>query len=350
MGPRPGLRRVFIALAAVIVIAGGVTLSGNVGPQRSGLARALELLPQDTRSVGYTDWRRVTDVVEVEATSPAAREEFDAQARERDLTTRSVLAGRSQDLYAGFGWSLDDLDWDAYGQSPAGSVLVIGLGTDLSASSVVESLRQAGYEESSEIWQAESDEFRRSHPDIPDELNNIAVVNERTLLAGTRAGYLKDIREATGSAAANRGFRHTADVLRGATAALLQDGGLACDSAGFDDADPSTLKTVRAAERHSGRLRDYRALARGIDGDRHTMTFAMAFGSPATASQQIQVRRDLSSGPFIGRGGQIEDALELRSARTSGDTGVLRFRHDVKTDAFMAAVGPVIFASCAPPH
>src|SRR5699024_9257349 len=84
--------------------------------------------------------------------------------------------------------------------------------------------------------------------------------------------------------------------------------------------------------------------------DRHTMTFAMAFDSPAAASQQIQVRRDLSSGPFIGRGGQIEEALVLQNARTDEDTGVLRFRHDVETDAFMAAVGPVIFASCAPPH
>lgn len=350
MGTRPALRYVLIVLVTVVVVAGGVALSGQVGAQRSGLARALELLPQDTRSVGYTDWNRVGDVVDVEATSPASREEFDAQARERDLTTRSVLAGRSQDLYAGFGWSLDDLDWDAYGQSRTGSVVVIGLGADLSASSVVESLRQAGYEKSSDIWHASSDEFRRAHPDIPDELNNVAVVNERTLLASTRAGVLQEMRDTSRTAAANRDLSRTADEVRGATAVLLQDGDLACDSAGFDDADPSALEAVRAAERRSGQLGTYRALARAIDGDRHTMTFAMAFDSPAAASQQIQVRRDLSSGPFIGRGGQIEEALVLQNARTDEDTGVLRFRHDVETDAFMAAVGPVIFASCAPPH
>src|SRR5699024_12427632 len=96
MGTRPALRYVLIVLVTVVVVAGGVALSGQVGAQRSGLARALELLPQDTRSVGSPAGNRVAQGGDAEAPPPAAGADLHAQAAEPDSPPRRGLPGRSE--------------------------------------------------------------------------------------------------------------------------------------------------------------------------------------------------------------------------------------------------------------
>src|SRR5699024_5055294 len=97
------------------------------------------------------------------------------------------------------------------------------------------------------------------------------------------------------SLAANRDIRHAANAVRGATTALIQDGSLGCQNAGFSNFDQTTLQAVQAAVPENGRLRDYRAFARSVDtqASGQSMSFAMVFDSSATASQQMQVRRTL---------------------------------------------------------
>lgn len=343
-------RSMIIGLLVTAVIAGGAVFAAHtVGPRGSGLSRALEVLPSDTLSVGYTDWSRVGDAVGIDPETSGARDEFDDRARERDLTTRSVLGGMSEKLFRAFGWSLSDLDWDAYGQSRAGNVMVMGLGSDLPASKVVESLRKAGYKRSDGIWRARSDEFRRAHPDLPTELNNVMVLNRRTLLVASHPNYLKDVHESSGSLAAQRDIRDAAEAVTGSTTALLRAGSLGCKESRFQDAGETARSAARAEVGRYGRLRDYRAAARAIDTDnkRQSMRFAMTFDSEATATEQAQVRRKLTRGPFTGRGGDIQDALRLRSARASGDSAVLSFDHDASVASVMDAVGPLIFASCS---
>lgn len=338
-----------VAVLAITIIAGTVAASCQIGPQRSGFARAFAVFPPDTISVGYTDWSQIAGVVGTDSATSEGRAAFDSRARERDLSTRSVLAGASDQLYDAFGWSLSDLDWEAYGQSRSGNVVVVGLGSDLAASTVVTSLRKAGYEHASGVWQAQSDTFRRKNPDIPTELNNVVVLDRRTLLVGAQPDYLRSVQNAAKTLAEDRQMRQAANQVSGTATALVQDGPLGCDRAGFDDADDDTAAAAEAAVATHGRLRDYGAVARAIDvdGARQSMRFAMTFDSAAVASEQLGVRRANARGPWVGRSGDVEDSLRLRSARSDANTVTMTFDHDVAKSAYMDAVGPVLFASCS---
>jgi hypothetical protein len=76
------------------------------------------------------------------------------------------------------------------------------------------------------------------------------------------------------------------------------------------------------------------------------VTFAMTFGSAVDATEQAQVRSRLATGPFIGRTGQLDETLRLRSATSDDSTVRLDFAHDPDTDVFMTGTGPVLFATC----
>jgi hypothetical protein len=72
----------------------------------------------------------------------------------------------------------------------------------------------------------------------------------------------------------------------------------------------------------------------------------VAFGSPAQAAEQLRVRTALSTGPFIGRSGRVEDAVHLTDATQRGSVAVLRFRLDRDAVPFMSGEGPALFAGC----
>lgn len=346
------MRQGLLILAAVVLIAGAVFVSAALGQQGSGMARAFSILPKDTLSVGYTHWGQITEAVGNTPTTDEEREEFDSQARERDLSTRSVLAGRSQELHEAFGWTLSDLDWDAYGQARAGNVVVIGLSKELPVSEVVDSFRNAGYKQKKGIWQAQSDEFRRAHPDLPTELNNVLVVDRHTLLAGSRSEYVDEVRNTKKTLASKRSMRQASTQVSDAITALVEDGPLGCQKSGFDELDATTLAAARTAVENSrGQLRRYQAAARAIDVEQNgqSMRFVQTFDSAATASNQLRVREDLTVGPFIGRGGDVADALSLDNARADAQSVVLTFDQDVSAATFMDGVGPVLFATCPLP-
>ena len=76
------------------------------------------------------------------------------------------------------------------------------------------------------------------------------------------------------------------------------------------------------------------------------LVLAMTFESAVVASEQSRVRERLATGPFIGRFGQVEETLRLRSAAIGGSTLRMSFAHDPGTDVFMTAMGPLLLATC----
>jgi hypothetical protein len=59
------------------------------------------------------------------------------------------------------------------------------------------------------------------------------------------------------------------------------------------------------------------------------------------------LRRALSTGPFVGRNGQIGDVLTLTAGRTKGSNVTLDFDLDATKGSFMGGDGPLLFAACA---
>ncbi|MEO6470614.1 MAG: hypothetical protein ABIR57_02150, partial [Aeromicrobium sp.] len=92
----------------------------------------------------------------------------------------------------------------------------------------------------------------------------------------------------------------------------------------------------------------YGARALFDDGDNASLRFAMTFDSAPQATRQIALRKQLTTGQFVGRTGQMSDLLTLDSTHTDGPTGWLDFDFNPDTARFMDGEGPLLFATCSP--
>ena len=140
-----------------------------------------------------------------------------------------------------------------------------------------------------------------------------------------------------------------ASAMVGLDSVLLQQGALVCDSTAVKDEGPEAVAQARAAVVRAGVLEQPQFSGRGLDDGSRTnqlVRFAWSFGSPAGAAGQLEARTALASGPFIGRSGRVEDALDLTGAEVTGSTLTLRFDHDPDSAVIMTGEGPLLFAGC----
>jgi hypothetical protein len=330
-----------VAVASVLVGALAVGFgwwAAALNPDtRPALTSALDALPASTTVVGFTDWSRIR---ERHALGEAAR---------RDLTTRSVIGTRVDEMHDLLGWSPADADWEVYGQGPDGAAAVVRLGRSISFDDVRSKLRAAGYRPDGPRWTAS----RRSS--LPETFFNVALVpRQRLVVLSDRSSQLPRVLDVIDgrarSLAGNPAAAGTAKALAGSDSVLMQGGSLACRSTAVAGADRE--RQARAALDRAGDLEPFRFSGRGVaDGGGSGFTaqhvvFAMTFDSAVEASEQAQVRARLATGPFIGRNGQIEETLRLRSSVADESTARLSFAHDPDTDVFMTGTGPVLFATC----
>jgi hypothetical protein len=304
---------------------------------RPALTSALDVVPFRTNVVGFTDWSQIRDHVGLDDTSG------------RDLTTRSVI-DEVENVREVVGWSPADLEWEVYGQDPAGAASVLRLDGSVSFDEVSEKLRSTGYRHDGSMWRAAESST------LPDILANVALVPRQRLvvLSGQKAQILRVLDVIQGRArslAASQQAAVTAQALAGSDSVILQGGSLGCDSAAVATGD-ERVQQARAAADRAGGLVPYRYSGRGVVDSggsgfsAQRVVFAMTFDSAVDASEQAQVRARLSTGAFIGRTGRIDETLRLRSATADESTVRLDFAHDPDTDVFMTGTGPVLFAAC----
>jgi hypothetical protein len=84
----------------------------------------------------------------------------------------------------------------------------------------------------------------------------------------------------------------------------------------------------------------------GSSDDAQTATFAMTFEGVADAREQAGVRLGLSTGPFIGRTGRLEDELRDPAASVDQATLALSFTRSADGTVLMLGTGPLLPASC----
>lgn len=324
-----------------VALAAGWWAGGRLSADpRAPLASALDALPSSVDVVGFTDWSSIRAQVGID------------DAALRDLATRSVLAGSADDMDDTFGWSVADLDWEAYGQSPEGATLVARVSRSVSFDQIEERLAAMGYQRADGLWVLDEAGRAAIGPELASVLGVVAMIPRRRLLvAGSTVGDVRrafaPIRHGGQSLLDRRPVVDLAAELAGAEAALLQRGSTACASSALP-ADPDVTAQAAAAVASSGRLARPQWAGRGLsdDGTRQQIRFVSAYGSPAVAARQAAVRASLATGPFIGRTGRVEDSLALTSATSVGAVAVLRFDLDPDRGAYLSGEGPLLFASC----
>lgn len=349
------VRFALVPLLAICVALGvAVWASARQPDTRSSLSSALDALPAGTLVAGYTDWAAVRDDLKLgSASSAAARTRLAERGSLRDLTTRSVLGGLIADMHAVYGWSAADLDWETYGQAPAGAAMVAQFSSSVSIGAVERRLTKLGYTRQDGVWTLDEAAANRIGPELAATLGNLAIDSGRRLVvAANRADYVPEVLSAVRgddpSALSTRPLADVAAALAGSDTALVQAGPFACRATSLGELGPDVHAQADAALARAGALVAPTFTGRGlVDGRRsQTLRFAAAFDSPAQAAEQLRVRTALSTGPFIGRSGRVEDSLDLRGATVHGSVAVLRFALDPDAGAYMSGEGPALFAGC----
>jgi hypothetical protein len=356
-GVRPR-RAAALVVAPLLVIAlavgAGAWASGRAPDTRSSLTQALDVLPRDTIVAGFTDWASVRSRLGVgSASTAAARASIEDTGSLRDLTTRSVLGGIVEDMHDAYGWSAADLDWEVYGRATAGAAMVAHVSDRVSLDDVEDRLSELGYTRRGRVWSIGSESGSALTPELATTLAHVAVVRDRRLVVATdRAGYASDVLATIGgdapSALSDRPLADVAEALAGSDSAVLEARAFGCRATEMTDADQTVRDQAEAALARAGTLTSPTFTGRGlVDGRRdQTIRFVSAFGSPSEAAGQLAVRSALTTGPFIGRTGRVEDTLELLDATADGTVTTLRFAVDPDQAAYMSGEGPLLFAGC----
>jgi hypothetical protein len=351
-------RLVALAVAPVLVIGlalgAGSWASGRSGDARSSLAQALDVMPADTLVAGFTDWASIRSRLGVgRAGTATARARLGDEGSLRDLTTRSVLAGLIEEMHDRLGWSVADVDWEAYSRGPSGSAMAARLSAGVSLDRVEDRLDRLGYTRRGDVWALAPDDAAVLSPQAASALAVVSVVRDRRLVvAAARPGAVRDVlttaRGQAPSALSNRPLADVARALAGSDTAVLQGRAFGCRATSVAGADDTVKAQARAAVARAGALTSPTFTGRGlVDGrPEQSIRFVSAFSSPAEAIDQLRVRTALTSGPFVGRTGRVEDTLDLRRASVDGTVATLRFSVDPDKAAYMSGEGPLLFAGC----
>lgn len=352
---RSAIRTVLVPIVAIsAALALGSWASGREPDTRSSLAASLDVLPAGTRVAGFTDWAEIRRELGIApGSTAAARDALSSDASLRDLTTRSVLGGSIAPMHELYGWSAADLEWESYGESPAGAAMVARLVDSVSIDEIQSRLGRLGYSRDGEVWTLDEAGSATVGTDLAGTLGQLAFVPRERLVVAARAEFIPEvldtIRGREASALATRPLADVAAALGGSTTAVLQAGSFGCRATSLDDLGPAVRAQADAAIARSGVLATPTFTGRGLRGRGATQTisFAAAFGSPAQAASQLTVRTALAQGSFIGRSGQIEDTLELEDAKAEGSVATLSFTTDPARAAYMSGEGPLLFAACS---
>lgn len=347
---KPGVYVVSLLVMALAV--GGGWWAAALRPDtRPALTSALDVLPASTTVVGFTHWEGIREHLDLGVVDTSKeRAELANSAKSRDLTTRSVIGRDLQGMHDLVGWSPADFEWEVFGQDRVGSADVARLDGSVSFADTRAKLKAAGYREDGPIWSA---------PDragIPVVLAHVALVpRQRLVVMSDQRRPIPDVLDVIAgrsqSLAGSQAAADTAEALAGSDSVILQAGRLACGTTAVAR-DADLERQERTAVERAGSLESYRFSGRGLlerggsGFSAQRLVFAMTFESAAVASEQARVRARLSTGPFIGRSGSIDDTLRLRSSGVDESTVRLAFAHDPDTDVFMTGTGPALFASC----
>ena len=340
MVTRPVRRAAAVGVALVLVAAGLVGVVWWRHTHRSGLAAALDLVPDDVQRYSWTDWAGVRRAVQVPDRKRPTASDVDAflgKGYDADLTSASAMVTSADPLQSHLGFSPASAEWELFAQSASGAVVVV---EPSSTDGLERALRRAGYTEEDGLWDG-SDVASRL--DITPEFSHIAIHDGRVYGSDSQA-YLDEVLG--GGFSATDSVRRVVDAVGDPVSAVVYSGDYACSHLAMSQADD--VDQTQAAEliRQAGGVDPLAAFAMGADADRE-VTVALGFDSHDRAVHNADARTALAAGAAPGQGGDFGDRFRLGTVEADGNVVTMRL-HPRRGASVLSdlSTGPVLFASC----
>ncbi len=167
-----GLRRAGIA-ALVLVLLAGLLVVGVVVWQRlnrSDLQEALDVVPESSLRVGFTDWATVRSRLDAHLGDTPDGEEVEKliqEAYDSDYGATSSIDDSARALQEKFGFSPATAQWEVFAQGRKGAAMVLKVAEGADFDVLAGNLRSAGYEKPKEddgVWKGGVDLMPRDRP------------------------------------------------------------------------------------------------------------------------------------------------------------------------------------------
>jgi hypothetical protein len=340
---RPLRRATAAGLALLLVAAGLVGFVWWRHAQRSDLATALTLVPDDVQRYSWTDWagvRRELDMPDRADPSAAQVTAFLSKGFDADLTSASAMVTSAETLQARLGLSPATVAWELFAQSESGAVVVV---EPSSTDGLERAIEAAGYTERDGIWDGSAAVARLG---ITPEFGYLAVRDGR-VYGSDSADYLDEVLGGGFSPA--EPVAQVVDAVGEPVSAVAYSGDYACAHLAMSQADDVDQAQAGELIRQAGGVDPLTAFAMGVStgGSGRGVTVALGFDSHDRAVHNADARAALASGAAPGQGGEFADRFRLGRVEAVGEVVTMRL-HPV-TGAYVLSdlsTGPVLFASC----
>lgn len=351
-------RRVVLAvlLALVLVAAAGVVV-WRLLDRSSDYERAVGYLPSSTLRATYTDWAAVRSAARGDSLSAASSarqvQDFLDRAFDRDLTSTSALAESTFALSARYGFSPLDAEWEAFGQSQEGQVVVLQLPESADMEGIEKRLRTLGYDEPAAglgegaTWQGSADLVATIDPALTPVQQNVAVLgSEHLVLLSDSAAPVSSAAAVVQGSASGLDVAALTSVAGEPVTATLWASDFACQDLAMSSADEEDQRVASSLVEKAGGVSPLSGLVMAQQPDR-SITVGMRFETSDQASANLQARVDLAAGDAPGQGGTFPERFTVTSGEADGETVVLRLEPTGARFFFSdITTGPVLFATC----
>ena len=346
-----GAALVLVLLAAAAVV--GVRWWDE--RHRTDLERAVAYAPSGTVRFSWTDWSAVRAELKSDVDASSSADEvssFLSDGYDADLTSGSAMLESASVLQEKFGFSPADVDWELLGQSPTGSVLVVGLPDDLDTAELGETFDSLGYdrpEDDTGVWTGGEELIARISADgiLSPQFQHLAIDPGRhLLLASDSAPYLRDAVGGLDDDHGNEGLSDVAHAIGSPLSAAVYDGGFACTSLAMAQADEDDQSTADQLVTAAGGVDPLTGFALAAEPDGRLLV-ALAFENEDQARRNADSRAELAAGPAPGQGGSFADRFDLGTVSADGRVVTMRLA-PVEGSAVLSDLsnGPVLFATC----
>jgi len=352
-------RRVVVpVVVAVLVLVAAGLVGWRLFAPPSTYAQAVDALPASTLRASYTDWQEVRALAGGTTLGPASTGgevgAFLRRAYDRGLTSASALTGSVSAMERVYGFSPISALWESYGQSRQGSVDVLRLpdGTDFDG--IEQDLRTLGYRSprsgigTGGVWRGSANLVAHISPGLtPVQQNVVVLASQGVVLLSDSASYAASAASVVRGKAPSLESSLTS-VAGSPVSAVLWARDFACVDLSMGSASAEDQRVGSRLVARAGAINPLSGLVMALQPPASLdMTVGMEFEDSDQASENLQPRVDLASGPAPGQGGTFPGRFRITSAQASGSSVVLQLqpRHGEQLLSDLSE-GPVLFATC----
>lgn len=356
-------RRVAVLLSSltVLVLAAGGWL-GWQAMQRTSYQQAVTWLPEATLRVTYTDWAQVRALAGGEGLGAASSSRevsgFLDRAYELDLTGTSAVAEATYPLGRRYGFSPLDAEWEAFGQSREGQVVILRLGDSVDLAGLERNLRRLGYEPPADgagsggVWGGSADLVASIDPGLSPVLQNVVVDrSEGLVLLSDDRGYAARASAVVAGDAEGLdtvpGTPELAEAAGEPVTSVMLASDFACQALSMGAAGEDDQAVARRLVEDAGGVSPLAGFVAAVQPDR-SMVVGMHFEDAAQASQDLSARVALASGEAPGQGGTFGERFRVVEAVAEGREIVMQLEPAADDLPLLSDLvqGPLLFATC----